>query len=177
MGPEAQPFGLCRPSFVRPHSVRAWSCHHTNKMHHLWWRRGVFGEEGGRGRRSLRSFCAPPGPDPSGRRLWLPSILYIRLSLGYRERAVVHGNSWSDHISSMGNLTFSSNSTFPSSSWEKKIYSRVWWKLAGLLRLNSRSSTTFNSASDLFLICLRLDFAVQEIINGPKHWSFLLQWQ
>lgn len=127
MDPEAQPYGLCRPSFVRPHSVRVWSRQHTTKMPHLRRRWGELGERGGRGKGSLHSVHAPPCPDPSGRRLWLSSIpLYIRLSLGHRERAVVHGNSWSDHISSRGTWPFPQTPPLLSSTGKRKY--TVRWK-------------------------------------------------
>lgn len=187
MGPEAQPFGLWRPSFVRPHSVRVWSRQHTSKMHHLWWR---CGEWGGRGRRSLLCLRAPPCPDPSGRRLWLPSIpLYIRRCLGHCERAVVHGNSWSNHISSRGTWPFPQTPPLLSPAGKRKY--TVRWK-QGVMKACRTPETQqpffnnlqlhFRFVSDLFNFGpgnyqwnKTLDFLFPMLVKQRKWWSVSLK--
>lgn len=180
MGPEAQPFGLCRPPFVRPHSVMVWSCQHTTKMHHLWWRWGKLGEGGRKGEEK----CAPF--------MHLPVQTLLAGGYGFPASpftAVLVLNIVKEPLSmaTADLTTFPPGGTWPfpqtppllSPAGKSKIYSVQKaesdesfldpWDPA-ILR---QPSTPFQIR---FWLLLRSHFSVQEIINAPEHWRFLFLW-
>lgn len=173
MGPEAQPFGLCRPSFVRPHSVRVWSCQRTTRMHRLYRRWGELGEGGGRMGGEVCGLCVhhPVQTLPAGGYGFPASHFHPSRSwTSWKRRCPWQQLIWPHFLQGEPGLFLKLHLSIIQLGKEN-----IQQGLMKACHTPVTQQPFFNILQLHFRFHFRPHFTVQEIINGPNHWSFLFQ--